>query len=347
MAGSGCGNGSPATGCEARAVHVLPFRGLRRALATRALPYIPWRKPRMEPGPVHLTARRLYILPTRGGLVFGLLLLGLLVGAINYGVSLAYLFTFWFAGLGVVGILHTQRNLAGLVLRPLPVEPVFAGEVAEFVLEVDLAEGRARHRLGIHHPGGRGPLADVPADARGRLRLDLPQPARGRHGPGRFAVYSEYPLSLFRCWSVMELDWRGLVYPAPAGEARPFPAALGEDEGAVPLRGEGAEFAGLRAYLPGDPPRRIAWKALARSGDRLVTKQFSRPVGRQLWLDWRETGVADPEARLSRLTRWVLDAHTAGLAFGLRLPGLEIPVQAGEGHLRRCLEALALQGQGP
>ena len=86
-------------------------------MSTRALPYLPWRKPAVESGPLCLTSRRLYILPTWSGLVFAALLLGLLVGAINYGVSLVYLFTFWFVGLAVVGMLHTQRNLSGLVLH--------------------------------------------------------------------------------------------------------------------------------------------------------------------------------------------------------------------------------------
>jgi uncharacterized protein (DUF58 family) len=310
----------------------------------RALPYIPWRKPRIEPGPVRLTAGRLYILPTRAGLVFGLLLLGLLVGAINYGVSLAYLFTFWFAGLGVVGILHTQRNLSGLSLRALPVAPVFAGEVAEFTLGVDNPGHHLRHRLRLRHPANEGEAADIPGDGGGRLALALPQLRRGRHRPGRFSVHSEYPLGLFRCWCVMELDWDVLVYPAPAREALPFPVGGDGEEDGVASRGEGGDFAGLRGYQPGDPPRRIAWKAVARGGRDLVTKQFAGGAARDLWLDWHLVPEREPEARLSRLARWVLDAHAAGLAFGLRLPGREIPVRAGEAHVRQCLEALAVQG---
>lgn len=98
---------------------------------------LPWRAPRIESGPIRLRAGRLFIVPTRAGLVFAVLLLGLLVGAINYGVSLAYLFTFWFAGLAIVGMLHTQRNLAGLVLIARAPAPVFAGEEAVFRLRAE------------------------------------------------------------------------------------------------------------------------------------------------------------------------------------------------------------------
>ena len=319
-----------------------------RSPPSRALPYLPWRKPRVEAGPIRLTARRLYILPTKAGLVFGLLLLGLLVGAMNYGVSLAYLFTFWFAGLGVVGMLHTQRNLAGLVLHALPSAAVFVGENATFTLRAENPGRLARQQLALRHPAGWGAAADIPAGGDGRIGLDLAMPGRGWHRPGRFSVFSTYPLGLFRCWSVMELDWGVLVYPAPAPDRLPFPNSAGQDEAGAAPRGEGSDFAGLRGYQPGDPPRRIAWKSAARGGRDLLTKAFAGGSSQGLWLDWHQTPERDPEARLSRLTRWVLDAHGAGLNFGLRLPGREIPVQAGEAHLRQCLEALATYGQaGP
>ncbi|TXT17115.1 MAG: hypothetical protein FD132_2572, partial [bacterium] len=150
-------------------------------MLARALPHLPWRKPRIEAGPVRLTARRLYILPTRAGLVFGVLLLGLLVGAINYGVSLAYLFTFWFVGLAVVGMPHTQRNLSGLTLRAGAAPPVFAGESAVFSLHVDNAGGAARRGIALHHPLGVGEARDIPAGGCASLELRLPQARRGWH----------------------------------------------------------------------------------------------------------------------------------------------------------------------
>jgi uncharacterized protein (DUF58 family) len=48
------------------------------------------------------------------------------------------------------------------------------------------------------------------------------------------------------------------------------------------------------------------------------------------------------EARLSRLTRWVLLAEERGLHYGLRLPGNSIPLGEGFQHRERCLRELAL-----
>jgi hypothetical protein len=42
----------------------------------------------------------------------------------------------------------------------------------------------------------------------------------------------------------------------------------------------------------------------------------------------------------------VLDAQAAGLTYGLRLPGVNVDMAAGEAQRDRCLEALALFEQG-
>ena len=52
----------------------------------------------------------------------------------------------------------------------------------------------------------------------------------------------------------------------------------------------------------------------------------------------------DVEARLSRLTRWVLAADKEGLRYGLRLPGSEIAPGHGDAHRCACLRELALHG---
>ncbi len=314
-------------------------------MASAALPYLPWRKPATESGPIRLGSRRLYILPTRAGLVFSLLLLGLLVGAINYGVSLIYFFTFWLAAITVMGMLHTQRNLSGLLLQGCPTVPVFAGESACFRLRVANSSRLPRQSIGLRHVNGQGQTRDISAGGEILLELPLPQVDRGWKTPGRFAIYSEFPLGLFRCWSVLDLDWGVLVYPRPAADALPLPATGADDDSGATSVNEGTEFAGLRGYQPGDPPRRIAWKASARGGETLLTKQFAGGVARHIDLNWGRTPERDPEGRLSRLTRWVLDAHACGLCYGLELPGRKLPPRVGEAHLRQCLEALARYGQ--
>lgn len=307
--------------------------------------YIPWRAPKLEGGEIRLDSRRLYILPTRDGLVFGTLLIALLIGAMNYQLSLAYLFTFLLGGIGLVGLIHTHRNLNGLSLRAGHVAPVFAGNAAHFVLHLDNPSDNARYRLRIEHTDAETACADVPAQDSAELALSLAQPRRGFHRPGRFALSTTYPLGLFRCWTVLELDWGVLVYPRPAADNLPLPSGGGADQGGRSSRSGDEEFDGLREYRPGDSPKRIAWQTLAREQPP-ATKQFATPVSRGLWFDLVDTPGSGIEAKLSRLTRWLLDAEAAGLNYGLRLPSRGFGPARGEAHLRACLEALARFGEG-
>jgi uncharacterized protein (DUF58 family) len=119
-----------------------------------------------------------------------------------------------------------------------------------------------------------------------------------------------------------------------------LPAETSAGEAGGSSRGT-EDFGGLRLYLPGDSPRSVHWRASART-DTLLTKLWSGGAPAVLWLAWEDLSDPDPETRLGGLCRWVLDAHGAGLTWGLRLPGVELAPASGEVHLRRCLEALAL-----
>src|SRR3972149_647551 len=78
-----------------------------------------------ETGVIVLGQRRIFILPTRHGLVFAAMLVLMLTGSINYTLSLGFVLTFLLAAMGVNSILHTFRNLAGLRISPGRAQPVY------------------------------------------------------------------------------------------------------------------------------------------------------------------------------------------------------------------------------
>jgi uncharacterized protein (DUF58 family) len=132
-----------------------------------------------------------------------------------------------------------------------------------------------------------------------------------------------------------------IVYPKPDRLAGTPPAqSRNASEEGIPIAGD-EEFNMLRVYRPGDAPKLIAWKALARE-QGLLTKEFSASASSELWLDWEEARAAGAEARLSILCHWTLQAERFGQSYGLRLPGKSIKPARGEAHRTRCLEALAL-----
>lgn len=314
------------------------------ALKTRLNDWIFQPRP-PEAGAIVLAQRRVFILPTRLGVLFALLLLMMLLGAINYTLSLGFVLTFLLVALAFNAMFYTFRNLVRLRVSAGRSEPVFAGEAAQFTLH--LANTSRHHRFAIglsreRRGGSADAYADVPAGAATQLRTSLPTQHRGAMRPGRLTLYTEFPLGLYHAWSYVNPDVTCIVYPRPAPAGLPMPAAEAT-RGSGTSHGTGHDdFAGLRAYHPGDPPRHVAWKAAAR-GQGLLTKQFSGEAAREMWLSWDDLPPRMAvEEKLSCLTRWVLDAHAQNLSYGLRLPGVELAMAGGEAQRGRCLEALAL-----
>lgn len=299
-----------------------------------------------EPVPIRLTQRRVYVLPTRGGLLYGVSLLTLLIGAINYNLGLGYALTFLLAGLGLVATLHTFRNLVGLQISVAPPEPVFAGDTACFPLLLNNTDLRTRRLLRLFPAGQSATSTDLPARQISRVLLPLPAARRGWLELPRVTLETTWPLGLVRTWSYAAPALACLVYPRPADAVPPAPTFSSQPQGKTLGASGDEDFAGLRRHQAGDPPQRIAWKTAARQCETapLQTKQFAGTADQRLWFDFDTLTGHDTETRLSILTRWILDADATGLAWGLRLPDAEFPLAQGPRHRQDCLRALALHG---
>jgi uncharacterized protein (DUF58 family) len=314
-----------------------------RLLKTSALNWLfQWRGP--EHGTIVLVQRRVFILPTRQGLLFVGVILLMLIGSVNYDLSLGFILAFLLGAAGIQTMLHTFRNLAHLRISAGRVSPVFAGELAQFQLHLLNNTRSDRHGIGVTADRILADYVDVPAGGSAIATVPVPAVRRGWLRPGRITLFSRFPLGLFRAWSYAEPDVHCLVYPAPAAPGMPLPAPQpGGGEGGLTGQGQD-EFFGLRPYRPGDSPRHIAWKAVARD-DHLLTKQFAGRADAELWLSWDALPAnMDSERRLSQLARWVLDADARGLSYGLRLPGITLPLAGGPTQCAECLRALALHG---
>ncbi|MGN6387926.1 MAG: DUF58 domain-containing protein [Burkholderiaceae bacterium] len=306
-----------------------------------------------EAGEVFLNQRRVFILPTRAGLAFALMLTLLFVGSINYALSLGFALTFLIAACAVIDMHLAFRNLAHLHLAPGRAQPVFAREHAQ--IELRLINRRRHDRYAIRvgfAGGGLGNVeqtVDVPAESVGLALLSLPAIERGWLAAPRVRLQTRFPLGLLRAWSYWYPDLRILVYPQPEPDAPPLPVAGGGDEG----NGDGGEedFAGIRAYQPGDSLKHLAWRQIARlddaAGGTLLTKHFAGSGGVTLCLDYdRLPRTMNAERRLSRMTRWVLDAEARGLPYAFRLGATAFDAGLGPAHRHACLRALALHEGG-
>lgn len=338
------------------------------------------RRQRYDHGAIMLTQRSIYIIPTRQGFMLAFVLVLMLLGNINYNLSLGYVLTFLLAMMAVMSMLHAFRNLAHLEIAPGRADAVFCGETAHFLLYFRNRGKLPRYQLCLHGGNGSNKPAtelrgeeirpwkmrvgkaagyiarfrqwrqrgdkrqfvcfDVPAGQDSAVAFPVKAASRGWLQAGRLTLYTEYPLGLFYAWSYLHFDTRCLVYPRPLNDA---PLPLGDSPGGTGKRSIAGDddFAGLRTYVAGDALPRISWKAYARERG-LQVKQFSTPVGEELWLDYSDAPDRTEEEKLSRMARWVLDAEAQGLRYGLRLPGGELPPNSGQAHRAECLRRIAL-----
>lgn len=298
-----------------------------------------------ESGVVRLGPRTIYILPTRYGLLFALLVAALVIAAFNYSNNLVFGLCFLLAGIGLVAMLQTWRNLVGLEIEIHDPKPVFAGQAARFPVYMRRTSPAAGIALDLRMEDGVPAHLDLSAVSAAGAFCALTARSRGLLAPRRLVIESRFPLGLLRAWSVVIPAARALIYPAPlTGVPRVHHAAGQGDSDSVTV--EGDDFAGLRLYRQGEPLHHVSWKVMARTGE-LHTKVFTGEGPERGRIAWDDAPGGDTETRLSILTAWVLEATRQGESFSFHLPGIEFGADQGQAHCERCLRALALHGLDP
>ena len=297
-----------------------------------------------ESGTIVLSQRKVFILPSRAGIIFVLILFAMFLAAINYNNSLAYLLTFLLTSVAIVSILHCHRNLQGIELRCAPPEAGFAKQSLSFPIYLYNPSARERIAIKLGWPHQPPQICDLAPESGHWLQLKLAVEKRGWQVMPRLTLYSRYPLGLFHVWSHIHFDNRALVYPQAVGNHQ-LPLQSTASQGSEGTLGRGSnDFAGQRPYHAGDSMRHINWRALARERG-LLTKQFTGNQSEQLILDWQQLDNLPLELKLSQLCLWVIEAHRANLQYGLQLPNQQLPINSGVAHYQQCLKLLALYGE--
>jgi uncharacterized protein (DUF58 family) len=296
-------------------------------------------------GTITIAPRQVYILPTRYGLLYTLLVVVILIASINSASNLGFLTGFFLASIGLVSMVLTWWNLAGLRITPLSTEPVFAGNPAHFMLRLHNERKRSRPGIAVSSASGKtaGSVADIDGNNDSTLGIRLPAQQRGILRAGRIRLHTDYPLGLFHAWCYLETGQQCIVFPSPAKEVTRLmtPDESGTESGDF---GRGADdFIGHRYYRDGDPLQHVDWKIAARERG-LYCKLFGGNKADQLCLDWDALPDVGTEARLRLLSRSILDASEMRMDYSLRLPGKEIEPSRGKQHELQCLTALALYG---
>lgn len=309
-----------------------------QAQAERRLPALTrLREP--EPLPIAIHRRRIYVLPSRFGLFFSVLLFAMAAGALNYNNNPALMLVFLVGSSVHTALLRGWLGLTGLRLVEVSAPPVHAGETTELRLRFEGEGQRVRRGLCIER-AGTSQVFEVLPERYASPALPFATERRGLHPIGRIKLSTRWPLGLFAIWSWLNPQAQVLVYPQLEPQAPPLPGE-GALSGQRRQRSPSEEVHGLREHRQGDPLRLVAWKRSAQLG-RLIVREFESPAGVEVRLDYGQLLHLPAELRIQRLARWLVEAERRGLRSELLLPGEHIGPGRGESHLHAGLRALAL-----
>ena len=321
---------------------VLHRKRERRSLKDAALSRIKERI-RAKRGPLippfELEYRHIFVLPTKFGASFGLMLVFMVLGGLNFNNNMALMLVFLLGTITQMTTLLAYRNLVGLHLDSIQAQPVFCGEPARFRVFISNKEDRQRFAIQAGFEEAQD-CQDFEINTLNAMLLASPTHQRGWMEMPAFRLETRFPLGLFKAWSWIFPNTKCLVYPEPAANPPPLPETGKGDSGQA-LKGEGDQIHGLRKYQAGDAMQRIAWRASARH-EEFYSLEMESPREEACVLDWNTLPGMDVETRLSILTAWVIAADHKQLAYSLLLPTTHVAAGHGIQHRSECLELLAL-----
>ncbi len=290
--------------------------------------------------------RQLYILPTRMGWYFTVIMVALFGIAVKFDNQAAFMMLFVLISMALLGMIYTHNNILGLQLSGQASNSVFLGEHAEFPLIVKNPKNKPRHAIWVVS-GGFQQVLQLDADDEQLVKLKLPTVQRGYLNCDPVNLTSLYPLGIFFCWSKrFSAQKRCLVYPQPL-DLISLPTdsnQAGKQENNSAAKQGNEDFHGMKQYQPGDRIRDIHWPSVSKT-NKLVTIEYENLSPSSINLSWLSLPASmSVEDKLSQLTYWVIEAEKSGARYQLEMPNNTINYDNGANHYHSCLRTLALWG---
>lgn len=291
--------------------------------------------------------RQLYILPTRVGWYYALILIALFGIAVKYDNQPAFMMLFILVAVGLIAMVYTHNNVIGLSMSSHPSKSVFLGSPAVFPISLKSNSRKPRHAIWLI-AGGFHQLTALDSEAQQIIELQLPTVQRGYFPCEPVNLSSLYPIGVFFCWTKRFTSTeRCLVYPQPL-DLVPFPEDglnQGKEQASANIRVGAEDYAGMKNYQDGDRLRDIHWPSLAKT-NKLISIQYENHSNSSVNLSWFSLPAKlNIEDKLSQLCFWVVEANKSGQLYQLEMPNHTIEFDKGLTHYHECLRVLALWGE--
>jgi uncharacterized protein (DUF58 family) len=273
--------------------------------------------------------RSLHIIPSRFGALWIAAVGLLLLVAIQTGSNSTLLLAFVMLGLMLLAMHLTHDTLQGLTLRCDEPAPTFAGEPADYPLQLESSSARPCCSLRVQ--GHAVVVCDRLTPGTTLLSLPWLAESRGWQLPPPVQIETIAPLGLFICWGRWQPEQPQLIWPrrqqGPVAQLQPPRVRDGLEE-----------WQDLRPVRDGERPALVDWASAAR-GRPLQAKVFNDPEEPEVILA-PASGVPLETAR-EHLAERIWRLHHSGACYGLQIRTISLAPSKGVRHRDACLEALA------
>ena len=260
--------------------------------------------------PQMFNANNVYILPSGFGWVYGLVLLTLFSGAINYQISTVFLMTFLLAIIGLVSAWEARANLKEISLKLISVKDAQQGKPAQLTLLIQ-SNNKIRYAFEFQiAKQTKQRLEKIPQEG---LQFILPveTAVRGRFSLPPIVISSLYPFGIFRVWGYAHFEQYYYVYPEPLppGFWPPHSANLENRKKYSP--GDDELYELKQVENPWVQSNLIAWK-IAAKGQGWYLKIMNHNDGEYYLFSLNDLPIMDLEKKLHHLSYWLQTAEANG-----------------------------------
>ncbi len=296
---------------------------------------------------VSLNHRNIYILPTREGFIFAIILFFMFLAAVNFNNNLIYISTFLLAALAILSMFETQKSLQGIRLQSARAKGIFAGETAQVPLQLVLPRPPALPlQLSLSYNEGHFQQIKLYGKDQAELIVPVKGQKRGYLKLPVMTLATTFPFGLFRAWSHFKLSNQTVVYPEPQACEQLFfeshNSSTNSDVISATKTGSD-DFAGLDKFVYGQSLKKVHWKAVAKHQQWYSKQYLKQQNDHKILLDIEQlSAVPGFEKKLSCLCYLLLQAQAGGYEYALKLYQQQSDMNYGDKHLQNCLQMLAL-----
>lgn len=256
-------------------------------------------------------------------LLVTILLFGLFLEAYMHNFNLVYITLFFVFALAFTAGPVGTFNIARLRTLYEGTSRLFANEEGVLYIGIENPTRYPSWALWLESETVKTEIGNVGALSKKRAKIKVTPLKRGMWTLPEITMQSLFPLSTVRFVTKIDQHKEGVVYPAPAGES--LQQFLNRQKAHF---GEETDFDGIKVSQGQQLSSRIHWPSVAKGVEGVKHFIHERPV-QVLRFEFQNAGKND-EARLSQLTKWVLECEKAALPFEVLMPGqlLQFPKES-------------------